>query len=441
MNCIQCREMLVDYIENVLEGDQSGQVERHLQQCPQCRAELEQLRLLTERLCESFQADNAPSLDGPVMNQIIAEQAAQLRRLKMYKRIQLFGLGATSVAAAACLVFVLFLTPSQNQRAVAAEVMAQAASEVGTLHSVHLKCRMRTLPADNFGVIGLDYDFVGIDVWRQWEGGVTKSRIEEPGRVIVDNGESTIMWMKPPNEAYKLPAGANLAGWLRDLADVERVLSDQLRQAIAGNLEMTLKHERIDGRDKIVITMEVKANDVSDYMRNKFIDTADTRRVFRFDAQNRHLEAMSIYVHAKGSDVLVFEVAGVEYDPKIEPLVFTLDLPKDVTWVDWNIQPLPDNAKYAAMTPQQVAEAFFTACGKEDWAQAEIFWCNKMSEPIRKYLGGLKIVSVGQPFQAKPYAGWFVPYEVILRSGETKKFNMALRNDNPAKRWQVDGGL
>ena len=83
MNCIQCREMLVDYIESVL-GDQAGAVEQHLQQCPECQAELEQLRLLTKRLAASFQDNQAPSLDGRVMNQIITEQAAQTKRITEY---------------------------------------------------------------------------------------------------------------------------------------------------------------------------------------------------------------------------------------------------------------------------------------------------------------------------------------------------------------------
>jgi hypothetical protein len=34
-----------------------------------------------------------------------------------------------------------------------------------------------------------------------------------------------------------------------------------------------------------------------------------------------------------------------------------------------------------------------------------------------------------------------VPYEVRLKSGKVKKMNLALRNDNPDKKWMVDGGF
>ena len=357
----------------------------------------------------------------------------------MRKRIQFISAGAAGAAAAACVILFVFLGPMKDQRAMAAEVMAKAASQASGLKSVHLKCRMRTLPKDNFSVVGPTYDFVEIDVWKQF-GDPAKYRIEKPGRVLVCDGESTVMLTKP-NHAVKGPAGANFdAAWLRDLADLERVLSDQLRDSLASKGDMSVKHEELEGKPKLTVTVEVKAADAGDYMRNKFLMTADTRRVFQFDAGTKRLEAMKIVLHAKEQDVLVFEVTRIDYDPQLAEAVFALELPKDVVLAS---QPttLPDNQKYASMKPKQAAEAFFEACAKEDWDEAQKFWGAKVDDPIKKYLGGLKVVSIGEPFQSKPYLGWFVPYEIIMKSGETKKHNLSVRNDNPAKRWIVDGGL
>jgi hypothetical protein len=50
------------------------------------------------------------------------------------------------------------------------------------------------------------------------------------------------------------------------------------------------------------------------------------------------------------------------------------------------------------------------------------------------------VISVGEPFQSGLYAGYFVPYEIRLRDGTVKKYKLAVRNDNPAHRWVVDGG-
>jgi len=438
MNCPQCQEQLVEYLEGTLED--ATQVEAHLRQCASCRAEFDTLQNLCGSLKNTFQPAQKATLDGAVMNRIVTEQAAQLRRLKMRKRIQLFGAGAAAVAAAAC--FILFVLPgaTPDQRALAAEALAKGAEETKGLKSVHLKCRMRTLPQDNFSLIGETYDFAGVEIWRQF-GDPAKYRIEKPGRVLVCDGKATVMLMKP-NTAVKGPAGANFdAGWLRDLAATDRVLSEQLRESFAGNGDMSLKNETIEGKPKQVVSVEIKATDVGDYMRNQFLMTSDTRRVFQFDAATKRLEQMRIILHAKAQDVLVFEATVIDYDPELPASLFALELPEDVAWLDEKPAPLPDNAKYSGMTPKQVAETFFNACAKEDWDEAEKFFPGKMDKRVREFLGGLKVVSLGEAFQSKPYRGWFVPYEFILKSGETRKFNLAVRKDNPAKRWTVDGGI
>ena len=60
---------------------------------------------------------------------------------------------------------------------------------------------------------------------------------------------------------------------------------------------------------------------------------------------------------------------------------------------------------------------------------------------FKDYLGGLEVISIGEPFQSMGYPGWFVPYEIKLQSGEIKKHNLAIRNDNPAHRFELDGGI
>ncbi len=92
------------------------------------------------------------------------------------------------------------------------------------------------------------------------------------------------------------------------------------------------------------------------------------------------------------------------------------------------------------MTPREAAQTFFTACAKEDWDEAGKF-DQPLTDNIKKYLGGLELVHLGEPVKPKLYGGWIVPYEIKFKGGEVKKGNLALRNDNPAKRYVVDGGL
>jgi len=46
-----------------------------------------------------------------------------------------------------------------------------------------------------------------------------------------------------------------------------------------------------------------------------------------------------------------------------------------------------------------------------------------------------------QTIQIRTLSRLVCPYEIKFKSGKSKKFNLAVRNDNPAKRWMVDGGF
>jgi hypothetical protein len=51
------------------------------------------------------------------------------------------------------------------------------------------------------------------------------------------------------------------------------------------------------------------------------------------------------------------------------------------------------------------------------------------------------VTFIGEPFQSGIYAGWFVPYELRFPGGHVKRWNLAVRNDNPQHRWIQDGGF
>jgi RNA polymerase sigma factor (sigma-70 family) len=138
-----------------------------------------------------------------------------------------------------------------------------------------------------------------------------------------------------------------------------------------------------------------------------------------------------------------------------------------------------DNAAYQSQTgttPAQVAQAFFDACSQEDWATADKYWQtdprNKNSvasfpDSFKQRYGGLQIVSVGKPFKARisiaallalqpnlrnqlkgmggqkdiAASSVFVPYEMRLKDGSIRKWQLSIRCDNPDHRWYYDGGM
>ncbi len=228
---------------------------------------------------------------------------------------------------------------------------------------------------------------------------------------------------------------------MQRLAAIDNVLSRELTAASVPSSHSELK--TVDtpndpARQTVVVHVSPK-NEVGAYLKNKFLDTTATRREYTFDRKSGRLETAKWYCRDNGKDVLALEIVEIKYNPAIEDSKFALKIPDGVVW-NQEPQRLPDNEKYEKMTPAEAAQAFFDACSKRDWNEAGKF-SSSLTEQIKQYLGGLTVVKLGKPFQAWPYPGWFVPYEIRLSNGTVKKFNLALRNDNPAKRYVVDGGI
>jgi hypothetical protein len=138
-----------------------------------------------------------------------------------------------------------------------------------------------------------------------------------------------------------------------------------------------------------------------------------------------------------------------------------------------------DNANFqqqTSTTPAEVAKNFFDACSREDWTEVGKYWQtdprNKNSvadfpDSFKRRYGGLQIVSVGKPFKARfniaallvlqpnlrsqlrgmesqkdiPAPSVFVPYEMRLKDGTIRTWQLSIRCDNPAHRWYYDGGM
>ena len=86
MNCQECEAELVRYVENMLSAEVTTGVELHLADCSACRREADQIRALQRRLVRDSQPARGVAMDSKVMDQIIRQQAAELRKTTMQKR-------------------------------------------------------------------------------------------------------------------------------------------------------------------------------------------------------------------------------------------------------------------------------------------------------------------------------------------------------------------
>jgi hypothetical protein len=326
----------------------------------------------------------------------------------------------------------------------AQEVLVLASEALSNLRSVYIKAQIHTIAHDNFELIGLDYDFVPNEMRKEFDGTPQgKWRIEKPGRVVVMDGESSLLLIRP-NHAAAGGINTGFVGWLKPLLDVDKILDSEIKLAQEQGSELLLTHaEGLDGKDKLLVSVEAFAQGdfTNDWLKNKSIDASDNLRIYTFDAETNLLETLEVYVHTDGEDVMVLQITDIEYNLDIDPTLFTLELPEDVIWYG---QPreIADNEKYQQMGSKETAQAFFQACADENWDEFLKFWsASAVDQRIKNYLGGIEIISIGEPFKSGRYPGWFVPYQIKFKNGHTKQMNLAVRNDNPAKRYVVDGGI
>jgi hypothetical protein len=444
MNCAECRENLVACVEGLLDREESLQCQAHLETCAACRAEHAAIARLQRQLVARSPATAGVSLVNPVMRRVRAMQTERERDTIMTKLFTRWGFGLSAAAGATAMILIAFLVFPKAQ-ATAAEVMTKGAQAVAKLTSIHLRGQLRTLPADNFSYINADCPFYTIEFWKQSEPDL-KWRIEKPQRVVVMDGQSAVMLIKNAGLAFKVPPSTTSAfdtDWLQQIANLSNTITNELNNAIAKGWKMSLTNETgADGRAKDVVTIEAKSGlPDNDYLKNSFVETADTRRVYVFENQSERLESVKIYLHAALDDKLIFELDQIDYNQSIDPAVWKLDLPADVSWWQNEMQKLPDNDKYASMTAEQAARAFFEACSQENWSEVEKFLRESpVDHLLKQELGGLEIIQIGTAFISNASPDQFVPYKIKLKNGYDKELNLALRKDEPTGRWFVDGG-
>ncbi|HXP60920.1 MAG TPA: hypothetical protein VN829_10540, partial [Dongiaceae bacterium] len=124
-----------------------------------------------------------------------------------------------------------------------------------------------------------------------------------------------------------------------------------------------------------------------------------------------------------------------------------LRLQQDLKW-SGEPEVLPNNEAYARLSPVEAVQAYFDAQAKFDWVEMRKFTsqydveetkgqaasAEKMGLDVRKAMPVLKALeAVWSPEQS----AFFVKCQMT----GVKKMNLAVRNDNPAGRWQVDGGF
>jgi RNA polymerase sigma factor (sigma-70 family) len=308
------------------------------------------------------------------------------------------------------------------------------------LISFHMRGLMRAYPADNFSAIVPEANLVPVEVWKQFTP-LMEWRVEKPGRIAAMDGQTTLLYLKSANTAFKVPGASPSAfdtDWLQTVAELKNTLTNEIKAAKRNGWTVDLATDYAGGRKKSVVTIHAKTGvPPNSEQRDHFLNTTDRREVYRFDDRTKRLESLKIYQEKDSEETLVFESSQIDYNQPLEPALFKLQLPADVSWYQEPQKGGPDD-KLAALTADQAARAFFEACSRQDWNGASSFWYGPINDRIKGNLGGLKIINLGDAYVSKPYPGRFVPYEVQF---PPRAFYVRVSNTNAASRYVITATL
>jgi hypothetical protein len=411
------------------------ELREHLADCGYCAAEFEETVNAVATIQPIGRVCASPDFKERTMRRLARElNAAQAAR----PRVRTTPFLRLVLVAAAILVVVgvlPYLGGLGTNRGVVT-LLAQSVQALDQVQSVHIMARMRTPRGDNFETIGAEFDFQPVEMWKEF-GATPRWRVENPGRVVVMDGTQATLFMKP-DRAARGGRNAGFVEWLRPLLDPEQVLAAELRAAQKGESRAAIRQ---DG-PRITLTASRKAEGdfFNDWSRNHSVSESDHTRVYQFDAATNRLTGLQVILHDGGQDVVVFEITGIRYNQPMPPEVFTVALPGGVIW-DVPPEQMPVNRPIPA-TARDAAVTFLEGMAERDWDRVlTVYPATAVPEGLKRDGGGLRVISVGEPFQSGLYAGWFVPYAVRLADGTSKQWNLAVRNDNPAHRWVQDGGF
>jgi len=118
MNCAECKELLVAYVEGLLDESQEKTVSEHVKDCQGCRAEASELKALQGRLVKNGKALSESRLEDKVLNRIIQEQNVRLKTarkagegLKLRRKIMKSPLIKMAAAAVILIAVLIGINP------------------------------------------------------------------------------------------------------------------------------------------------------------------------------------------------------------------------------------------------------------------------------------------------------------------------------------------
>lgn len=447
MDCNECKLAIANLFYSDVDKTTIANVMEHIQQCVDCSIEYRRTRDVITMLKPKFQPNAPLTLKQNIIHQLKMEETKMENEVSKTRKISPRTRKIISIAAVLAIVMMIIPVVDKNNlftdnTAKAAGVFIESSIKATQLiKSMVIKLKVRTVANENFALVGTEYDMVDHTIWKSFEEPI-KWRIDKGDRVVVFDGKFQYLWLPQTSEGIKDGRNCNFTEWFKILLEPENILLKEQNATKAKGSKITMNEK--NGELFMTITSNAQGNFINDYCKNKSIEESDNRREYTFDSDTKLLKGLKIFILEGKKETLILEIEKIDYNVPIDSSLFAINLPLGVEWKEFTQNYTGETFKN--MSSKKAAELFFKGIANKDWKlvgeTCDFFNSNSNEvKKIKEDYGGLKVISIGEPFKSGLYPGEFVPYEIKFKSGEIQKCNLTVRNDNPNKVWVVDGGF
>lgn len=341
----------------------------------------------------------------------------------------LWSVGASCVAAAALLVFLL--SPGLSAK----EILTETINGIFNTDCIKMTVEVRTRPTENFRYINLAEDFVVHDILIAKSDSTILWRIDKGGRTALGNMDGLYNWVGQLNIGWRMnnTDPKELLGEMAILLSPEKILESELQNCIY-NSNAHYDVEKKNG--EIILTVHYKPQgDFSNpYMLNASIAESENVRCYVIDADTKHLKSASVSVISGRKKTEVLKITNIVYGA---PNPNLLTLPHGIRVID-----VTHNSPQGliGLSATEAASAFLNALETWDVSIIDNTVDPNLINVYEQDLRGSVLLSIGKSFTSGNEGLTFVPYTLQLPNGTHKQHNLALQKNSQA-RWIVVGGL
>lgn len=404
---------------------------------------------IIQMLTPKVEMKPSPDLRAKILQKAAEQKSASTSSASKPRRSTLrYWIGAATSMAA---VIVIALGLSFNSPAYAAKkYFSSALLASADIKTMVMKLKVRSQKDEPIDYINPECDFIPATIKVIYDEPMLWCVEKDGGRSLLykgaDNaGDNVYQWISNESSSFgwKQPRADFDAGEMapfldpRLLLDAERKIAEKRRGA---------QYEIIDNGisvDVKITTMAQGDYSESAYMLNTSLAEANTVRMYTFDKTSGRLIKMRIdMVISSELQTTVIDSESISYDEPLTTATLSNQNLDEIPFSTLDIS-APKSSPLVGINARQAAKIITKAMKEWDTEILDVAmqYYKDFMPKLESIYKGMEVISIGKPITSGLYAGQFVECEVILPNGKKETLTLALRNDNAAKVWLLDGGL